>query len=519
MARPSIPDRAPIAWSPDGKRLAYAVGNKILVRTWGRDLASEQEIASLLPRIRGLNVSRNTQDKAFAVGSRVTELSIAPDGKLIAVAEASGTLSLWLEQAADAITQSEETLREPSSGWVRVSEGQIPGMQGRAFLAFSPREPLLIVGCGTKLLVLRVDEQALRRRVQGTPNVVHSQQTSGQNLGSDGGTRYGRKLALFFDGTWINRGRRSVVIRMREAINSSGPNDPGQPSFYDPGVGTHWYDKLTGGAFGPGLSENIRQGYLWLAQKYEANDDIYLFGFSRGAYTVRSLVGLIRKCGILNLADPQLVAQAYDLYRDYDVNPDHPIAVAFRASHSREARVRFIGVWDTVGALGIPVSGVPFGRDRYRWHDTDLSRIVDFAYHAIAVDEHRKDYAVAVWTKIKPENIAVEQKWFIGAHSNVGGIFDKHPADALSNLPLRWMQDKVEAVGLKLRAKQEVGPQDHLAEIDDSFKVSTSVFTDRFSRLFGRGVNESVHESVWRRWKERPDYRPESLRGHADWPA
>ena len=324
-----------------------------------------------------------------------------------------------------------------------------------------------------------------------------------------------RKLIVLFDGTWNNKKSRTNVIRMREAIVSSGADDPSQPCFYDPGVGTHWYDKITGAAFGRGLSENIQQGYRWLAQKHRANDEIYVFGFSRGAYTARSLVGLIRKCGILNSADEASVARAYDLYRDKGVAPDDERAVAFRASESREVRVKFIGVWDTVGALGIPASHVPFGRDRYRWHDTDLSKIVDYAYHAIATDENREDYAVAVWTKIKPQNIAVEQKWFVGAHANVGGGYDKDPADALPNLPLRWMQDKAEATGLKLRSKEEPGAPDCLAEINDSFKEfmfgTYGVLKKRFWRPFGGGCNESVHESVWQRWKAKPEYRPGSL--------
>lgn len=332
-----------------------------------------------------------------------------------------------------------------------------------------------------------------------------------------------RKLIVMFDGTWNNEKTRTNVVRMRESIASSGKDDPEQPCFYDPGVGTHWYDRITGGAFGRGLSDNIQEGYRWLAQKYQAQDEIYVFGFSRGAYAARSLVGLIRKCGILNAADPSRVERAYDLYRDKDVAPDDPKAVAFRASESREVRVKFIGVWDTVGALGIPASHVPFGRGHYQWHDTDLSKIVDYAYHAVATDENREDYAVTLWTKLKPENIAVEQKWFVGAHANVGGGYDKHPADALPNHPLRWMQDKAEATGLKLRSREEPGARDSLADIEDSFKKfmygTYRVFKKRFWRAYGKGCNESVHESVWRRWKGRPEYRPDSLREHPDRPA
>jgi uncharacterized protein (DUF2235 family) len=333
----------------------------------------------------------------------------------------------------------------------------------------------------------------------------------------------GRNLVLLFDGTWNNRKDKTNVARMRDAIASSGENDPEQPSFYDAGVGTHWYDRLTGGAFGRGLSENIRQGYRWLAKYYQPDDEIYVFGFSRGAYTARSLVGLIRKCGVPKSPDASLVTRAYELYRDKNVDPDHDRALAFRESNSREPRVKFIGVWDTVGALGIPVSHVPFSRDYYRWHDTELSKIVDYAYHAVAVDEQRKDYAVAVWTKVKPENIEVEQKWFIGAHSNVGGGYDKRPPDALPNIPLRWMQDKAEVAGLKLLSKAVVGPQDHLAEVNDSFGEFMfgiyRAFKARYQRPFGVGVNELVDETVWLRWSGTPDYRPGLLLDHPDKPA
>lgn len=329
-----------------------------------------------------------------------------------------------------------------------------------------------------------------------------------------------RNLVVLFDGTWNNERSHTSVTRMREAIASSGEDDPRQPMMYDAGVGTHWYDRFTGAAFGRGLSENIQQGFRWLARKYQEGDRIYVFGFSRGAYTARSLVGLIRKCGILRSADAPIVERAYQIYRDKKVAPDDDKAAAFRAAESREARVRFIGVWDTVGALGVPVSHVPFSSDYYRWHDTELSKIVDYACHAIAVDENRKDYDVAVWTAIRTENVKVEQRWFVGAHANVGGGY---PNDPLHTRPLRWMQDAAETAGLALRGKAEVGAQDHLASINDSFKEfmygAYRLVKERYWRSFGRGVNESVDESVWLRWSKKADYRPETLRGHPGRPA
>ena len=203
-----------------------------------------------------------------------------------------------------------------------------------------------------------------------------------------------RKLAVLFDGTWNTTKDRTNVIRLSELIAPRGRDGSEQlKPFYDKGVGTHALDRLSGGVFGYGLSDNIRDGYRWLAANFQPGDELFLFGFSRGAYTARSLAGLIHKCGILRSADESLVEQAYDLYRDKDIHPGSADATAFRASFAQDTRIRFVGVWDTVGSLGIPATGVPFSRDYYTWHDTELSKIVDYAYHAHAIDEHRKDFA------------------------------------------------------------------------------------------------------------------------------
>ena len=326
-----------------------------------------------------------------------------------------------------------------------------------------------------------------------------------------------RNLVLLFDGTWNNRKDKTNVLRMRQSIASTGEDDEQQPLKYLTGVGTSWHNWLTGGLFGRGLSENIQAGYAWLARRHRPGDRIFVFGFSRGAYTARSCVGLIRKCGLLNSPTPENVDKAYELYRDKDVAPADAKAVEFRAQHSREVRVRFIGVWDTVGALGVPVARIPWSSDYYRWHDTHLSYIVDYAYHAIAIDEHRKEYAPAVWTdRVPPECLGVEQRWFVGAHSNVGGGYDKKPADCLAKIPLRWLQDRAEYAGLRLKSKIQVDANDCAAEVNDSFREFAfgiySVFKDRHTRPFGQGVNETVDPSVWQRARQLAAYRPSELR-------
>jgi len=339
-----------------------------------------------------------------------------------------------------------------------------------------------------------------------------------------------KRLLLFYDGTWNTPETRTNVWKLRYALTRQAPDGTAQLSWYDEGVGTHWYDRIPGGAFGAGLSENVRQGYEWLAEHFTEGDEIFLFGFSRGAFTARSLAGLIRKCGVLCWPDKRLVQEAYDLYRNGEIKPDSPTAAAFRDKYSLRARIRFIGVFDTVGALGIPLSGVVYGRDQYQFHDTRLSRIVDSAYQALAVDEHRKDYSPVLWTPSEATQTAdmerawlsgnreVEQRWFVGVHANIGGGYKD---DKLCNLPLQWIQSKAEAAGVSFAKKYEAENDDCLGEVRDSYKEFMwgiySVVSPRLERpiLSNKdAINEQVDGSVERRWRERNDYRPKCL---AEW--
>ncbi len=349
-----------------------------------------------------------------------------------------------------------------------------------------------------------------------------------------------RRLALLFDGTWNKPESNTNVERLRRLI---APNDAvGLPQLvnYIPGVGvspgiTH----LLGGAFGYGLSNNVLDGYHWLCETWTRGDELYLFGFSRGAYTARSLCGMIRKCGLLKRdalgrVDKSAVSDAYDFYRNTAIKPDDLGAMDYRVAHSIEIDVHFIGVWDTVGSLGIPdtSSWFPFARSRYRFHDTELSKIVKYAYHALALDEHCADYAPTVWTRnpytTKPgesitskrvEQIEIEQRWFIGSHADVGGGNDHDGAgrtpDPLPDLPLAWLQRKAIEVGL---ACSEIVIPD--ADADTGVPRNSYVefmhgiykyFKAPLNRTFGTGVNETVDESVWQRWRIDSDYRPPTL--------
>lgn len=332
-----------------------------------------------------------------------------------------------------------------------------------------------------------------------------------------------QRLIVLFDGTWNDPEDYTNVYRLsRNIVDFDGPIR--QRFFYDPGVGTSPLMRLPGGALGLGLSKNLRQGYDWLVHRYTEGSDIYIFGFSRGAFTARSLAGMIRKCGLLHTSTPALMDRAEKLYRDREIAPDDKKAVDFRDRYSREVTIHMLGVWDTVAALGI--RGTPLSEaGKFAWHDTTLSSIVKHAYHALALDEHRAAYDCVYWTgPVKPAQEEVEQRWFIGAHANVGGGYNPNP---LADPPYLWMEKKAIARGLVL--KPVVPLKDpHLTEPDDSYALFLNGLYARYRKLrhgdegrFHRrydhdahgapATNITVDPSVWARWAAVPEYRPETL--------
>lgn len=254
------------------------------------------------------------------------------------------------------------------------------------------------------------------------------------------------RLVVCRDGTWNGPLMRSPtnVLRFAESLEQSDA----QRVSYAKGVGLKPFERLRGGIFGYGLSREVRDAYAWVVEHFEPGDEIYALGFSRGAFTARSLVGLIRKAGVLRPEEAGRVDQAYDFYRRTDVKPADPEAEQWRARHSHETRIRFVGVWDTVGALGIPDLGIPFLSQlnkRYAFHDTQLSSHVDAAFHAVAVDERRKPFQPTLWEGRGIPGQVVEQVWFTGGHSDVGG---GHRERGLADLTLWWMTEEARRHGL-----------------------------------------------------------------------
>ncbi|HEU4343915.1 MAG TPA: DUF2235 domain-containing protein [Candidatus Binatia bacterium] len=332
-----------------------------------------------------------------------------------------------------------------------------------------------------------------------------------------------KRIVLCFDGTWSKPADENLpavqqvetnVCRFYESVQDTASGGIKQLKWYDAGIGTSRHNEYIGGAFGVGLETNIIQGYKFLAETYEDGDHVYVLGFSRGAYTARSLVGMIRNCGLIQPKQlPLRLGIAYGIYRARDDGPDSITARLFRSSFSRQISIKFIGVWDTVGALGIPLGIIKdFNIKFYEFHDTQLSHIVENAHHAIAVDEHRIDYDVCLWEPSEKPQQAIEQRWFIGAHCDVGGGY---PDRRLSDVSLRWMQDKAGALGLEL-CPVEVGETNYLGAFTDSYleflKGLYAKKNPRHYRSIGttRFGNEIIDDSVQKRRTQDPTYEPQN---------
>jgi uncharacterized protein (DUF2235 family) len=303
---------------------------------------------------------------------------------------------------------------------------------------------------------------------------------------------------------------------MAQAIQPIAADGTPQIVYYEQGLGTSGYDKLPGGAFGWGIDQAIQSAYRFLCLNYMAGDEIYLFGFSRGAYTVRSLAGMINCSGLLSRPHICKAPTAYDLYRDRDIKPGHTTAQAFRQQHGERVPITLLGCWDTVGALGVP-DMLPFLAiddwltAKYRFHDTRLSALIQHALHAVAIDEQRKVFNV---TPMQPSQTAMrqtlQQVWFPGGHGCVGGGTLSH--QGLSDTALLWMLEAITGLGLHLdydltRIQPRLDPN---PTIDFSNDPGIYKFTGTGHRQVTASIAD-LHASVKIRWRDRTDYRPLNL--------
>lgn len=305
-----------------------------------------------------------------------------------------------------------------------------------------------------------------------------------------------KRIAIFADGTWNSpeKGEVTNVLQIARAVRPVG-NGVEQVAFYDWGVGTD-RKEMTGGISGEGIDKNIMDCYRFLVHNYHSGDKLYFFGFSRGAYTVRSLAGFIRNCGLLKRQHAGQIPAAYRLYRKRSKlsGPDEAEAVQFRKDFAAAniTPIEFVGVWDTVGALGIPM---PFwgtlGEREFLFHDTEPSKIVQHARHAVSIDENREDFKPTLWSE-KP-HLDLKQVWFAGVHSDVGGGY---PERGLSQCACQWMIKETHKFGLQF--------EPHLVNAltpdagDKQHEERRGIYLLRGK--FIRDIKGPVHLSVKARW-------------------
>ena len=343
-----------------------------------------------------------------------------------------------------------------------------------------------------------------------------------------------KRLVVACDGTWnrpdqLNDGvvAPTNVLKLALAVARVAPDGVAQELHYEPGVGTRRLERLRGGAFGFGLSRNVRDAYAFLVDRYEPGDELYFFGFSRGAYTARSAAGMVRNCGILRREHADRIDEAYRLYRSRDepTKPNGLAARVFRRMYAYpDEPIHFIGVWDTVGALGIPTGALrmPWLTRRWSFHDVKLSTQVRFAYHALAIDEHRPPFRPTLWDKQDGDGDQhVEQVWFSGVHCDVGGGY-RDPA--LAEITVLWMVERARAAGLAFdpdRFAVRAAPSDDdrrlaiavapdaLGELHESRKGMYKLLAS-FERPLGGDAVRVASSAVHRRLDAR-DYHPHNL--------
>jgi len=300
-----------------------------------------------------------------------------------------------------------------------------------------------------------------------------------------------KRLVVCCDGTWNTPDQQSGgkwcatnVTKVALAVAPEDDSGGEQRTFYHLGVGTSRGQRIGGGAFGFGLSRDVRDTYRFLVRNFEPGDELFFFGFSRGAFTARSTAGFVRNCGILRRSEAHRIDEAYDLYRSRasTAHPRSTEATLFRRTYSHETRINFIGVWDTVGALGIPLSGlrlVNLLNRRWQFHDTNLSTTVDAAFQALAIDEQRGPFRPAIW-KPQPDAPAeqnLEQVWFAGVHCDVGGGYLDHQ---LSDIALLWMVDRAKSCGLSFDPKAFTRLPSDQSEDDGTVLSRTAVTLDPY---------------------------------------
>ena len=319
----------------------------------------------------------------------------------------------------------------------------------------------------------------------------------------------GKRLVLCLDGTWNNRDDNTNIFHLNNLVADTGVDGKPQVKQYFKGVGTGLLDHVSGGVFGFGLDQNVREAYEWLIENYEEGDEIFVFGFSRGAFTARSLCGLLSDCGLLRPGAPMTTTQLFDAYRRMRpkrgllgwirnflgrnqtvLRPFYKLLLLKYEAYKTQDRnkqdefwdslshaerwllrytgsvhIRCIGVFDTVGSMGWDALGI-LGLHTQKWAflNTNPNRVIKHGYQALAIDENRANFKHITWNKFIPKESKeqieqeeqrkasgepdIHQRWFVGAHANIGGGYSTNP---LCLFPLVWVMECATALGLRFR--------------------------------------------------------------------
>ena len=381
------------------------------------------------------------------------------------------------------------------------------------------------------------------------------------------------RLFLFYDGTDNTPKDRTNVWRTHELLAEKDAAGVIQKKLYIKGVGTEFGELLRGSIFGTGVSRKIRDGYEWLAENYQDDAEIFVFGFSRGAFTARSLVQMIANCGLartstfkewsvediferyaaISQQDTEQIIPIWRLRHWHEKpaeappgwQPDEKERILLDENRVRKVKIRMAGLWDTVGAIGTDaLHNDNADRAKSAAHNVRPTRAQEYGYHALAIDEHRPMFTATLWRSFaeagqEESTLArytpyYEQRWFVGAHADVGGGYGD---DDLPDLSLTWMMEKAAALGVAFTHKVGTRPGSWLAPVHDSFKAFAGSILNIWDEvtpgdqrdyreigkhprpiITGTGksgslcpINETIDESVLRRWAEDPTYRPPSL--------
>ncbi|MBW7903553.1 MAG: DUF2235 domain-containing protein [Rhodocyclaceae bacterium] len=330
-----------------------------------------------------------------------------------------------------------------------------------------------------------------------------------------------KNVVICCDGTWNTPDDHdggmptpTNVVRLYHALAEQDGDGVQQYKYYHPGVGTEgsWWDKAVGGGTGRGLDRNIMSAYRALCDNYEAGDRIFLFGFSRGAYTVRSLAGLVGVCGLLNTAGMAEDEVWQRIERIFQAGYRRKVEScagwmaegwAFHLQPCIADAIRFVGVWDTVGALGVPddmafLNLLDSLRD-YTFHDASLGKAIRTARHAVALDEMRASFQPTLWTDTEGRD--AKQVWFPGVHSDVGGGYAEC---GLADGALKWMMDEAAGAGLVFDPEMygQVAPAARCVRHDSCKGVFALLPTQPRSAPRFEANNPALHASAWSRHRQ-----------------